>query len=162
MPAISPRLLQIGPPESPRACLDVDFKDLVREVSPGRMVLDATARYGAISPLGPVAGDRQRFARSRRLGGQRQRLHLRPLDGQGGKIPIAIGLQQQGPAAKAVGKDDRNRPRGIANDVPVGHDEAMGFIDGHQCPRAQRCAVGFRGDNPHHGRMGSLCGRRKR
>ena len=109
------------------ACLDIDFEDLVREVSAGRMVLDATARDGAISSLGPVAGDRQRFARPRRLGGQRQRLAPAAAGWPGGKVPIAIGLQQQGAAAKAVGKDDRNRPRGIANDVPVGHDEAMGF-----------------------------------
>ena len=91
-----------------------------------------------------------------------KRLRLRTLDGQGGKIPITIGLQQQGPAAKAVGKDDRNRPRGIADNVPIGHDEAMRSIDGHQCPRAQRRAVLFRGDNSHYGRMGNLCGGRNR
>ena len=140
--------------------LNIDFHDLVGKVSAGRMILDAPACDHPISPLGPIAGDGQRFTRSWRFGGQRQRLRLRTLDGQGGKIPITIGLQQQGPTAKTVGKDHRNRPCGIADNVPIGHDEAMRSIGGHQCPRAQRRTVLFGGDNSYHGRMGSLYGRR--
>ena len=86
------------------ACLHVDLEDLMREISPRGMVFDTSARYGAISPVGSIAGDRKRFARSRRFRGQRQWLHLRALDGQGGQVPVVVSLQHQGPAAEPIRK----------------------------------------------------------
>ncbi len=144
------------------ACLHVDLEDLMREISPRGMVFDTSARYGAISPVGSIAGDRKRFARSRRFRGQRQWLHLRALDGQGGQVPVVVSLQHQGPAAEPIRKNDGNRPCGIANDVPIGDDQAVGVVNGHQGPRSQRCAVLLGGNDPYHGRMGSLRRRRNR
>ena len=51
------------------------------------------------------------------------------------------------------GNITRDRAGRVAHHVPIGHDQAGRFVDGHQGAGAIGRAVAFGHDHPHHGGM---------
>jgi len=85
-----------------------------------------------------VAVDGEQVALARWLCGDFYGFDVRSPDHEGGQVPIRIDFERLGVRAEAVGEDDFDEARAVADDVPVGDHEAVIFVHADERCRCRR------------------------
>ena len=135
------------------AGFDVELDHFVWEIDSRRKIIGAVAGGDAVLAAA-VAVDREQVALARRLGGDFYGFDVRAPDHEGGQVPIGVDFERLGVRAEAVGEDDFDETRAVADDVPIGDHQAVVFVHADQRAAAEGGRAVFGNDDSGDGGMG--------